>query len=590
MDIIIPANRVEGDINSQVIVDNEVSKVVVKNYIVTKKTSEQADDVIAKTLDYADNNFGARNYYTSDKALTYDFRRIETCYTKGYVEAQIDKNIGAITKSYAVVSGKKTNGIMSGNHTTMENPTNKKSWWTNPNADTYLASNFVTITKREDFSDKKLSPPNFKKTTLPDDTYINIKSITVKGSSYILGIEFNILTGTRQYIYRSPNIFGIDDKHSFEEYAGNSFTIKLDISTVDVETKDNLSINYGEGSKILSYNSNELFQLVNTYNDGEKEVPISEFVANQVLGIYKNGRKTATMTTLTDNLIVSDNKLKDGHYGVRGRLERKIYKVGDSVIPYKIDTSLKELPNSEFLGIPQSFKVVENEVKYEGKLTQILKTQEDTYFNVEYDEDLLNVYENNILVGSGDRIFREEEITIQPKIEYSDDYVVFLDINKITHRLNKDTEDATKYNSVSKKVNGFITLDLTAKQFVTISSGEVEETITWGDFSKEDYFGLVYNKPLTNFIGNALHRVSITTITESKLADFFPEAYPPYEETQIVISGDEGHKATTRVGKEKTIQVDFYFPDENTISITYTNSAVEKLTYIKINSVAQVES
>lgn len=588
MEIIIPANRIEGDINSQVIVDNEITKVVVKNYTVTKKSSEEAEDITAYTSDYADNAFKSRSYYISNKSLTYDYRRIETFYTTGYIEATINQNIGDIENIYSLVNGKLSKGVVGANHTTMENPTKNDSWWNNEGEDTYLYSNFVTITKNEDFSDKALSSPNFKKTTLPNDTTLNIKSISVVGSSYVIGIEFNILTKTRQYIYRSPNIFGIDDKHSFEEYKGETFSIKLDISTVGVDTKDNLSLTYGEGSKTLSYNTNELFQLENTYNDGEKEVPIGEFVANQVIAMYKDGRKTATMTALTDNLLVSNNKLENGHYGVYGRLERQIYKVGDNVIPYKIDKSLKELPNSEYLGIPQSFKVAENEVRYEGKLTQNLTTQENTYFNISYDEDLLDVRRNNILIGSGDRIFREEELSIVPEIPYSDDYVPFLEINGNVERLFKDSSDNTKYRATSTKVNGFLSLDLTKKDFVIISSGETEETFDNPKFAGSGSFGLAYSTPLTNFNQDAIHRLSITAITEWRQNTILSPTR--FEETKFVFSvKNKGYEVNSTVGKMIPVQLKFYLANENTISIDYENSSFCRLVSIKINSVAQVE-
>ena len=581
MEIIIPANRIEGDINSQVIVDNNITKVVVKNYTMQKKSETETDDIVVYTSNYSDNVFSDYNFLTKRNLLGYDLRRVETYYTKGSVEVRTSAKIDNIKRVYGSANGVLLkSSFQDGNNSILDNEFFKYENWKQKNENNILKK-YLSNIEETSFS-KELSTPKYKSVQVNDNSYITLKNIYIEGNEYVISLDFNILTRTIKYIYiNNATVFGYVNE--YEEYLGNSFSINIDASVVDIETKDNLSLTYGDGSKTLSYNTNELFQIENTYNDGEKEVPIGEFVANQVIAMYKSGRKTATMTALTDNLLVSNNKLKNGHYGVYGRLERQIYKVGDNVIPYKVDKSLKELPNSEYLGIPQSFKVAENEVKYEGKLTQTLTTQENTYFNIYYDENLFSVYRNSIVIGSGDRVFREENLSVGLQVAYDKNNIFLLGYDDVLTSYQQNSEDTTKYKPIDISVNGFLNLNLYQKVFSVISSpNSYKDTNSLAGFSGESYLGLTYNN-ISNFDKNETHKILVEIETKNSSGQTYTE------EIEVVLNDDKS--TIVNVGRNKSVEIIFYKMEYDYIcSLYFTNSSTEKLTYITLRAIYQTST
>lgn len=578
MEIIIPANRIEGDINSQVIVDNEITKVVVKNYTMQKKSETEADDIVVYTSDYADNVFSDYNFSTSKNLLGYDLRRVETYYTKGSIEVRTSAKIDNIKRVYGSANGVLLkSGFQDGNNSILDNEFFKYENWKQKNENNILKKYLRNI-EETSFS-KELSTPKYQSVQVNDNSYITLKNIYIEGNEYVISLDFNILTRTIKYIYiNNATIFGYVNE--YEEYLGNSFSINIDASVVDIETKDNLSLTYGEGSKTLSYNTNELFQLGNTYNDGEKEVPISEYVATQVISMYKNGRKTASMTTLTDNLIVSNQEFGNGHYGVYGRLERQIYKVGDNVIPYKVDKSLKELPYSEYLGVPQSFKVAENEVKYSGKLTQTLTTQENTYFILSYDEDLLTVKRNGISIHNGDRVFREEELEVSLNINYNRNIRVYFELNGVVYNFVTD-KTGQKYSTIKLKVMSNISIVLNIDRLVKISESNYGESIYSPQFSETAFFPLPIEPALINFIPNKIHCIELVAWVKNSSGT-------TSSENSFIVSNKEGWKFETTVGQNNSVKLIIELDNDNSLGITYSNSDTEKLTYIGYNFIGQV--
>lgn len=580
MEIIIPANRIEGDINSQVIVDNEITSVSVVNYNITKKTIENLEQIDSEPIS-SSSKLKDTDYDYTKNIFYVNASRAELYVTSGEIQIKTTKNINNINNTDCLVSGVVKNSSF--NYESYSEKIRDKSNWVGEETNEKLLQ-YANSFKETSFQDKHftLLKKDIGYSFVHYSDFIKIKSIKVVNNEYVIDIAFTVCTEFRGYHFWNTSGFK-PYKNEIEFVVANSFIIRLDTEIIETETNSTLANSYGEGVKVLSYKTNELFQLENTYNDGEKEVPIGEFVANQVIAMYKNGRKTATMTALTDNLLVSDNKLENGHYGVYGRLERQIYKVGDNVIPYKVDKSLKELPNSEYLGVPQSFKVAENEVRYEGKLTQNLTTQENTYFNIYYDENLFSVYRNGIVVGSGDRTFREEELSVGLQMPYDKNNIFLLGYDDVLTSYQQDSEDTTKYKPINVNVNGFLNLNLYQKVFSLISSpNSYADTSSLAGFGEGSYRGLTYNA-ISSFDKNETHKILVDIETKNSNGQTYTE------EIEVVLNDDKS--TIVNVGRNKSVEIIFYkMESDNICTLYFTNSSTERLTYITLRAIYQTST
>lgn len=572
MEIIIPANRIEGDINSQVVVDNEITSVTISNYNVTKELSNY-DDYIHSDPIAVQSDFFTYDTYFKKNIFHQEFARAELYCTSGRIQITTTKNIDKIKRIEALVTGvKKTSSF---DYKKYEDDIRKANWKGNyPNTNLLQYANSF---KQEEFVDKYilLLDEDFGYCYVPTHEYrAEVKNITVVDNQYVIDIEFRFPTAVKRYHFdNTAGLRPYDNKIMFIE--ATSLKILLGADIIDIEQDAGLEMTYGDGNNRIKYDTNELFQLRNTFNNGEEEIPIGEYVSREILGVYKNGVKTSSMTTLTDNLIVSNKKLENGHYGVRGRLERQIYKVGDNVIPYKIDKTLKELPNSEYLGLPQSFKVVENEVIYDGRLKQSLITQENTFFLISFDNKIFFVKRDNSFVGSGDRIFREEELTIRPKIPYSQNSFVVIQIEDKQTLVGKDEVDDTQYGYIKTKVLGDVKIGGRI--------GEMENILTKPSYTGAFTNGTLYTNisyDLTNFQKNLVHKMNVAIKFRDNNSNVYEQNY--------TLVDDASNNMVIIIGNAEEIRVEFIELFQNYARVRIDCSDGYMLERLTINSIEQL--
>ncbi len=133
-------------------------------------------------------------------------------------------------------------------------------------------------------------------------------------------------------------------------------------------TKEQQNIAFGNTEKEFSLNSNELSQAENIYDTQS----LTNYVANNILTKYSNGKETATLLCDIDNYY-NENGVKI----IDLNTNKITFAIGDIVIPMALDENGKEKPISVYKnGTPKQFKIIKHKISYNGMLFQELQCQE----------------------------------------------------------------------------------------------------------------------------------------------------------------------------------------------------------------------
>lgn len=134
------------------------------------------------------------------------------------------------------------------------------------------------------------------------------------------------------------------------------------------DEKEN-GVTYGTGKKLFSNSSNELIQ-PNTKIENKS---VSNFIAEQILKGYKNGKETATILCS-----ISEYKDEYGIIKITPEISTKMtFAIGDEVIPMIYTANGEDVPMSVYKdGTPKVFRVVGVVPNYDSVPMQELTLQE----------------------------------------------------------------------------------------------------------------------------------------------------------------------------------------------------------------------
>ena len=151
------------------------------------------------------------------------------------------------------------------------------------------------------------------------------------------------------------------------KYIPQQVTITVKGNTIGISLEDG-TITYGTGKKPFSIDGNELLQDSATTNG----ILTSEFLANNILAQYQNGRETATLLCS-----ISDYYDEQGNKVIGIDQDKMSFQNHDLVIPYVFGADLKDKPMSRYSsGKPKVFEVVSTRKFFDGAVWQELNLLE----------------------------------------------------------------------------------------------------------------------------------------------------------------------------------------------------------------------
>jgi hypothetical protein len=153
----------------------------------------------------------------------------------------------------------------------------------------------------------------------------------------------------------SATLYGNTDSPVFRFYIDNSYDVK---STITV----------GDAKSAYSLPSNDMFTNTATVSNQK----LGDYVANQIIAEYANGKETATLLCSISNYYDENGnqvKFDDG--------EDMTFNIYDEVVPMVYDSSGIDVPMSATqYGQAKSFAVLGVEISYDGAVLQRLTLQE----------------------------------------------------------------------------------------------------------------------------------------------------------------------------------------------------------------------
>lgn len=210
-------------------------------------------------------------------------------------------------------------------------------------------------------------------------TIIQPQISVIDGKEYYV-LQLKILSGIKiikvgfggAYEYTGE---GILEEEMHGEY--ESFTPeRIEISFVGQKFGINLSNSsmlYGKGNKPIELSKSELLQdsgVVKTISESEEIVamPISEYLAKNILNEYEKGKETATL--LCD---ISDYYNESGEKVIDIKTNKMSFRLHDEVIPYVFGANGQDQPMSKNQnGTAKVFEVVGSNIIYDGAVWQEL--------------------------------------------------------------------------------------------------------------------------------------------------------------------------------------------------------------------------
>jgi hypothetical protein len=194
----------------------------------------------------------------------------------------------------------------------------------------------------------------------------------IKNLSFSCGISKASLNGEHD---NPDNAINEDDLiycyGKYEYYKAQTATITIYGNTIGIDLTDG-SVTYGSGNKPHSLSGNELMQ------DSAKvgNTPLTEYLANNVLTQYKNGKETATLLCSISDYYDYDTNEKMIDITSSDKMSFKLH---DQVIPMVYGADGKDRPMSLYRdGTPKVFQVLGSKIFYDGAVWQELSLQEVT--------------------------------------------------------------------------------------------------------------------------------------------------------------------------------------------------------------------
>lgn len=157
----------------------------------------------------------------------------------------------------------------------------------------------------------------------------------------------------------------------YEEYKAEQITFTAYGNTIGIDLTDKTKT-IGEGNKPLSFDGNELMQTTNRLNtaiNGKTEAV--EGFYTSTLNAFKNGKETATI-----RCSIGEYKDQSGNVAISPNGDKRIFKVGDEVIPM-VYTNVGDKAMSNYKdGNDKVFKVLATNIHAQGVAWQDLTLQE----------------------------------------------------------------------------------------------------------------------------------------------------------------------------------------------------------------------
>ena len=547
MKIIIPAKQLNArDFSSDIVVDNIIDKVQCIQYKVERATE---DEITSDSVSIHSSDFSSEINHKINSSLVWEATRVESFYSSGEIEVTTNKNITKINKITPIVTGTKFYGKL-----TLGAKELTEEWIKDTPA------NFSTVwdINNQSFS-QTLKSPSYKGVSLPLRNSFETTIIPTENGTTIK-IKYKILNGSAIY-YLKTRTTGMNS--NVEVYDGSSYLLKLEAE--ELSANENSKVIIGEGSNLYEIESNELYQVENTYNG----IPMAEHNANEIIRRYKNGIKTSSFSAKVNNL-----KTQSGY-----TLEKQVLEPRNEVIPYYINKYNKEVPFAiSDNGKDMTFIVSSSEVNYDKVLTQNIECYEKSYFDLELG-DFVSVLSNNVPLTPNDSIYKG---------------------NKLVISLNKNAfENGQTYGDYSISING---------EFYKFENEQVEFEVYGDTTIYAVYFTPVINTNAelyyygftitdfgqSNFEGFAIDEIS--TIDKTKEVSFTATftiqdkngttTTKTMTSSTFYIDNSTGYIKNIIEG-ESGLYIDCYLSSNNTMSITFYNSNNYKFTAITINSINQ---
>lgn len=166
----------------------------------------------------------------------------------------------------------------------------------------------------------------------------------------------------------------------YEVYEPTQIELTVYGNTTGIDLTDG-TVTYGSGNKPHSLTANELLQdsgKVKTKDESGNDIqlPITEYLANNVLKQYAVGKETAT-------LLCDINEYYDENGDLKISTEKSglpmTFNIGDEVIPYVFGANGQDKPMSLYRdGNPKVFRIIGTNTIYDGAVWQELTLQEVT--------------------------------------------------------------------------------------------------------------------------------------------------------------------------------------------------------------------
>ena len=240
---------------------------------------------------------------------------------------------------------------------------------------------------------------NYEEPTISEITYTTPKTVDVEYSSYMYEIKFsidtytgNISTVDKVWVEQNSKEYwkldleipmglktetlagsynqtiGVFDLlGTYTNYIPQYLEISFNGNKIGIFVEDS-TVTYGSGTKPFSLDGNELLQDSATTNG----ILTSEFLANNILAQYQNGRETATLLCS-----ISDYYDEQGNKVIGIDQDKMSFQNHDLVIPYVFGADLKDKPMSRYSsGKPKVFEVVSTRKFFDGAVWQELNLLE----------------------------------------------------------------------------------------------------------------------------------------------------------------------------------------------------------------------